>query len=122
MSGGEHAGRPGPGGASPRAGVETDRDPGLQPERTRLAWRRTTLSCAVTALLAIRQALHTDGGPLRAAAVSLLALTFVAFLWLAHLRTQRLAAARPRRLAPWAALSVVGCTIGFAVFGAALLF
>ncbi|WP_309246927.1 DUF202 domain-containing protein, partial [Streptomyces somaliensis] len=34
------------------------RDPGLQPERTRLAWRRTTLSCTVAAVLAARQTVH----------------------------------------------------------------
>ncbi|MEU0063808.1 DUF202 domain-containing protein [Streptomyces albidoflavus] len=46
------------------------RDPGLQPERTRLAWRRTTLSCTVVAVLAARAALHRSGG-----AAGLLALT-----------------------------------------------
>jgi uncharacterized membrane protein YidH (DUF202 family) len=104
-----------------RAEAEADRDPGLQPERTRLAWRRTTLSCAVAAVLAVRQALHTDGGVLRAGAACLTVLAFVAFLWLAHLRIQRLAASRPAMMPPWAAVSVVGCTVALAVFGAALV-
>ncbi|MFC4036070.1 DUF202 domain-containing protein [Streptomyces polygonati] len=117
--------RPGPSGASRVTGVETDRDPGLQPERTRLAWRRTTLSCAVTALLAVRQALRTDGGPLTASALCLVVLAFVVFLWLAHRRIQRLGAEAvggPPVLPSWAAVSVAGCTVAFAVFGAALLF
>ncbi|MGW5352361.1 DUF202 domain-containing protein [Streptomyces sp. NPDC004031] len=105
---------------SRRLPVETDRDPGLQPERTRLAWRRTTLSCAVVAVLAGRQALHGDAAYVTLA-VGLAALVFLAFLWLAHHRIQQLGAPRPRLLPHAAALAVAVCMLALAVFGAAVV-
>ncbi|MEU5561971.1 DUF202 domain-containing protein [Micromonospora musae] len=54
----------GSGGGSPR-------DPGLQPERTRLAWRRTALTLTVVTVLAVRQALSGDLGGLLLAGAAL---------------------------------------------------
>ncbi|QFU87270.1 DUF202 domain-containing protein [Amycolatopsis sp. YIM 10] len=39
------------------------RDPGLQPERTWLAWRRTTASAAAVTLLLLHSSVHSDGDP-----------------------------------------------------------
>ncbi|MFJ9339554.1 DUF202 domain-containing protein [Streptomyces sp. NPDC101733] len=96
--------------------ADGERDAGLQPERTRLAWRRTTLACSVAAVLALRQALHGSGSPLKVTGAAVIALIWVAFLWLSHLRMRELAAARPPVLAPRRALALVLCTVGLALF------
>jgi hypothetical protein len=117
---------PASGGTPPPSGsglsaTETDRDPGLQPERTRLAWRRTTLSCAVTAVLALRQVLREDGGTAGIMAVVITAAVFLGFLALAQARIQSLGAPRPPVLAAGAAAATVVCTTALALLGAALL-
>ncbi|MFF9686786.1 DUF202 domain-containing protein [Streptomyces sp. NPDC014623] len=99
-----------------------ERDPGLQPERTRLAWRRTTLACTVVALLAVRQALY---GGVTAAGVLAVALSLLAWLGLlavAHRRVAVMEAARPAPLPPRHALTAAACTVALAVFAAAALF
>ncbi|MET9660801.1 DUF202 domain-containing protein [Streptomyces sp. NPDC006510] len=100
----------------------TERDPGLQPERTRLAWRRTTLSCTVVALLAVKQALHGGADPAAVVAVSLSALAWLGFLRVAHLRVLGMGTARPRPLSARGALTAAACTIALAVFAAAMVF
>ncbi|MEV6160970.1 DUF202 domain-containing protein [Streptomyces sp. NPDC052052] len=98
------------------------RDPGLQPERTRLAWRRTTLSCTVVAVLAVKQALHGGPGPAGIVAVALSALAWLGFLRVAHRRVLGMEVARPRPLSARAALTAVACVLALAAFAVAMLF
>ncbi|MEU5028734.1 DUF202 domain-containing protein [Streptomyces milbemycinicus] len=96
------------------------RDPGLQPERTRLAWRRTTLACAVAASLAARQALHNGTGPVSVLCAALAALAWLGFLGVAGRRIRAVSAPRPPALSPRAAAAAAGCTLALVAFGAAL--
>ncbi|MEU8622404.1 DUF202 domain-containing protein [Streptomyces sp. NPDC048623] len=107
----------GTGSARPAA----DRDPGLQPERTRLAWRRTTLSATVVAILAGKQAIRDEVTATGVVAAGLSALVWVGFLAVAHRRIQSLGAARPRVLSHRGALLAVVCTVAFAGFAVAMV-
>ncbi|WP_321162654.1 MULTISPECIES: DUF202 domain-containing protein [unclassified Streptomyces] len=98
------------------------RDPGLQPERTRLAWRRTTLSATVTAVLAARTALGRGAGPVQAVAVALCAALWLGFLYIAQRRTQGLAGSpSPGPLPPTRAAAAVLCIAALAGCGAVLI-
>ncbi|MGW1160853.1 DUF202 domain-containing protein [Streptomyces sp. NPDC002519] len=101
-----------------------ERDPGLQPERTRLAWRRTTLSCTVAAVLAAKTALH-DRTAAGLAVVTLCGLLWLGFLVVAHRRIHALSTAEagdPPRLPPLLATAATLCTAALALCAAALVF
>ncbi|OKH98437.1 hypothetical protein A6A06_30160 [Streptomyces sp. CB02923] len=103
-------------------GLRPDRDPGLQPERTRLAWRRTTLSCTLVAILAGRQVVqHRGPGPVVVVAGALVLLVWIAFMAAAQLRMRAMSAGRPPCLSARTALALAGCTCALAVLGAAIL-
>lgn len=92
------------------------RDPGLQPERTRLAWRRTTLAATVVAVLAAKQAVHDGVTAAGLVGAGLSLLVWLAFLGVAHRRVRALATARPRPMTPRGAVWAAGCTIALAAF------
>jgi len=98
------------------------RDPGLQPERTRLAWRRTTLACTVVALLAVRQSLHGGVTAAGVFATALSLLAWLGFLAVAHRRVTGMGAARPAPLSARHVLTAVACTVALAVFAVVSLF
>ncbi|MFD6417667.1 DUF202 domain-containing protein [Streptomyces sp. NPDC060194] len=105
------------GGRAPGAAVV--RDPGLQPERTRLAWRRTTLACTVAVVLAAKQGLMHDAGALtEPAAAGLSVVAWLVFLAVAHRRMRMLSTARPRPMGARTARAAAGCALALAVFGA----
>ncbi|MCX4668399.1 DUF202 domain-containing protein [Streptomyces sp. NBC_01381] len=98
------------------------RDPGLQPERTRLAWRRTTLSSTVAAVLAARAALHDGATMLSVLACALGLLLWLGFLAVAHRRLTDLSAtSRPRPLTRRAAATATLCTMALAVCATAMV-
>lgn len=106
------AGAPGTRGAG--AVSKPPRDPGLQPERTRLAWRRTALSCSVAGILAVKAALTAGGGPWVAGCV----LAWLGFLALTQVRAQRLTARHPPVMDGRTALVSVVCVLILALCAA----
>jgi len=99
------------------------RDPGLQPERTRLAWRRTTLASTVAAVLAMKTALHGGVSAVGVVACAAARPARSCAIVLAHRRIRALAAnAAPAVLAPRHATAAILCTVAMAACGAALVF
>lgn len=91
------------------------RDAGLQPERTRLAWRRTALAATVVALLAVRLA-ALRGAPVAIAGTVLL---WLAVLILSH---RRITVLGPRAAGGREPLWLGAAVIGYAVLGLLLIF
>ncbi|HEU0241700.1 MAG TPA: DUF202 domain-containing protein [Micromonosporaceae bacterium] len=92
---------------------------GASAERTRLSWRRTTLSCTAVLLLTIRLATRDRLHALGAVLAALALFVWLAQLWITQRRIDAMADRQPatvRRTVPATALAAVA----FALLGVAL--
>lgn len=94
--------------------------PGAQPERTRLAWRRTTLTFAMANALAMRSALQ-DPGPVAYGAAALGVLAWLGFLMVAHHRIRALTDRAPAAASGLSILAAVLCVLTSAFLGMGFL-
>ena len=85
------------------------RDPGLQPERTALAWTRTSVAMGMNALLVVRMGAQSEDRSVMALGLVLavVALTLFGAGHYRHRRLRRSAMAPPTPLVAFAAGSVV---------------
>ncbi|MFC0028523.1 DUF202 domain-containing protein [Micromonospora chaiyaphumensis] len=88
------------------------RDPGLQPERTRLAWRRTLL--AVTAILLLELRLAFTGRTFDAV---LAGFAVVAWLGVLVVDWRRATGSGPRRVGRWSIPLTALAAAGLALLG-----
>jgi predicted Abi (CAAX) family protease len=96
----------------------------LQPERTRLAWRRTTLAGTVVAVLAARTALHSGPTAARVLTCALCAALWLGLLTVAHHRIRTLTTTErsgPAALTPKYATATALYAVALAVCAAALV-
>ncbi|MEV0553625.1 DUF202 domain-containing protein [Streptomyces sp. NPDC050597] len=99
-----------------------DRDPGLQPERTRLAWRRTTLAGTVATVLAVKAALNGGANATGIAVAALCCALWLGFIAVAHRRIRVLAeGGEPTTLTPRHAGTAALCTVALAACAVALV-
>ncbi|HEV7898346.1 MAG TPA: DUF202 domain-containing protein [Planosporangium sp.] len=102
------------------SGPESRSEPGLQPERTRLAWRRTALAATAVSILAVRLAIGsrlTARGALGTAVVAVLWLTVIT---VTQRRINALATTRPT-VAARSPFVLAATVLGYALLGALLL-
>ena len=91
-------------------------DHGVATERTRLAWRRTGLSAAAVALLAVRPAFDPDTGPIHVLLAAAAMAAWAALVALAYRRGRGLDRRRPapghRAVTAYASITLILAVIG----------